>query len=124
MVFHCFVFQENCTNQQDYFDSDGHYWKTVCTITQNSTRKTIKSLCEAQQMTLASTDDFEGGEAILIHRFKNEFPSGGTVWIGGKFSKYCSAIVSLPGGAVIRQWRECDGLYAAYCEFNGNFCFR
>lgn len=72
-------------------------------------------------MTLASADDLEGGEAILIQRFRKEFPSGGTIWIGGEIDGYCSAISGLPGGVVVRDWKPCSGLFLAYCEFNGNF---
>ena len=71
-------------------------------------------------MTLASADDFEGGEAILTHRFMKEYPGGGTAWIGGEAGGYCSAITGLPGGVVVRDWKPCSGLFVGYCEFNGN----
>lgn len=72
-------------------------------------------------MTLASADDIEGGEALLINRFRKEYPNGGSVWIGGEVDGYCSAITGFSGGIFVREWRLCSGAIMAYCEFNGNF---
>lgn len=109
---------ENCSNQKDYFDSRGNYLKTICLIKSFLTKESARKECEAQQMVLASGNDFGDSEALLINRASGEIKIG-VVWIGGEANGLCSTIESLTSGNFIRSWKSCTNSFYAYCEFNG-----
>lgn len=114
-----FCSSENCFEQKDYFDSNGNYWKTICTIRTELTKDLAKKACEAQQMTLASVDDLPEGEAIVVYRMSKEYPNGGNMRIGGENGGLCSIITSLAPGNYIRTFSSCTEARFSYCEFNG-----
>lgn len=108
---------ESCSNQQDYFDSQGNYWKTVCSLRTVRSKQASKTACEALQMTLASVDDLGDGMGILLNRANTEF-TGNKVWVGGEFNGQCSVLVPLVGDTYVRTWKPCSEENYAYCEFN------
>ena len=111
---------EVCTEQKDYFDSNGVYLKSICTLRVEQSKQAAKAQCEAQLMSLASGDDFPDSESVLINRAGKEYPTGSrTIWINGVINGECSVLVDLTPGNYIRSKRSCSMLYHAYCEFNG-----
>lgn len=113
-----FLFIETCTNQKDYYDSKGNYWKTVCTLNTAQTKQSAKKACEAQNMILASADDSVDGVGILTNRANKEFTTDQFVWIGSEIMGECSVLHIASTSNYIRAWRPCESLYYAYCEFN------
>lgn len=119
----CFLAQipkKNCTNQEDIFDSEGVYRKTICSLKYYFSKNEARSACESLQMQMASADNLEQGEAILAYRASKEYTTA-VIWIGGEINGKCSVISSLSTGNFIRTWRTCSdsAKFHAFCEFNG-----
>jgi hypothetical protein len=118
-----FFLDPDCAAQEDYYDADNNYLKTVCTYRADVTRDAAAIKCNSMGMKLANPDDDPESLGVLIQRASFEYYGGGVLWVRGLENGKCSILKWISNYNYNRQYVSCSESHYAYCEFNSELKF-
>jgi hypothetical protein len=109
-----------CNDEQDYYNTNGDYLKTVCTLFHSRSVSNAAYTCKTLRMKLATADGEEDA-AALVYRASSG-PSakivGRTFWISAKTNKQCTVLKNFADDNYVMNAASC---YAFGCEHHA-FC--
>jgi hypothetical protein len=116
-----------CVRQDDYYDSDDVYVKTICTIEEKLNWQKSALRCGYIDAQIADAHNTPDAESILIARIAYEYRQifdARSLWIGTSSSGgQCSVVTSASPSYFVENHLCTDSAYS-YCEFNSELSFK